>query len=176
MIYARVSTDEQASKGTIEHQIDACRDYCEKAGFDVVQEFKDDGVSGTIHLSERPAGAQLIAWADAQNFDVVVLTSSDRIGRHTLVIELAKDYLKKRVKIEYVYETYEDSPEGELHEGVSGLFSQYEHSKIKLRLQGGLRKKVREHGGYVASQRPYGYVKTADGNLTEHPEEGPIVK
>ena len=77
VIYARVSTDEQASKGTIEHQIDACRDYCEKAGFDVVQEFKDDGVSGTIHLSERPAGAQLIAWADAQNFDVVVLTSSD---------------------------------------------------------------------------------------------------
>ena len=28
----------------------------------------------------------------------------------------------------------------------------------------------------MASQRPYGYVKTADGNLTEHPEEGPIVK
>ena len=174
-IYARVSTDEQASKGTIEHQIDACRAYCEKAGFDVVDEFKDDGVSGLIHLSERPAGAQLIAGVDAGNFDVVVFTNSDRVGRHKLVSGLAKEYLKKRVKIEYVNETYEDSPEGELHEGVSDLFSQYEHARIKLRLQGGLRDKVREYGYYVASQRPYGYLKL-DGNLEPHPEEAPIVK
>ncbi len=151
VIYARVSTDDQASKGTIETQIDACRSYCEKAGYDIGQEFKDDGVSGTIHLSERPEGARLIAGVDAGNFDVVVFTSSDRIGRHAFVSGLAKEYLKKRVKIEYVNETYEDSPEGELHEGVSDLFSQYEHSKIKLRLQGGLRNKVRLGGYYVAS-------------------------
>ena len=70
-IYARVSTDEQASRGTIENQIHSCRDYCEKAGFEVIEEFLDEGVSGTIPLIERPEGARLIAATDSKSVAVV---------------------------------------------------------------------------------------------------------
>lgn len=96
-IYARVSTDEQAEKHTIENQLDACRSYCERAGFEVVNEFLDAGVSGTVALAERPAGARLIADADAKSFEVVVCYRLDRFGREVVTCLLAIKRLQTRV-------------------------------------------------------------------------------
>ena len=53
-IYARVSTDEQAENRTIEIQTKACREYCQRKEYEVVGEFLDDGVSGTVPFAERP--------------------------------------------------------------------------------------------------------------------------
>ena len=101
-IYARVSTDEQADKNTIENQLSRCRAYCEQAGYEIIQEFRDEGVSGTVSLVERPAGARLIAAADAKSFEVVVCYRLDRFGRDALVCLLAIERLQTRVKLEYV--------------------------------------------------------------------------
>ena len=174
-IYARVSTDEQASRGTIENQIHSCRDYCEKAGFEVIEEFLDEGVSGTIPLIERPEGARLIAGADDHNFDVVVSYRLDRLGRDALVCQLAKRRLEKKVKLEFVRERFDDTPQGDFIFSVMAGAAELELASIRDRLQGGLQTKVREHGYYVASQRPYGYLKV-DGNLKEHPEESLVVQ
>ena len=174
-IYARVSTDEQASRGTIENQIHSCRDYCEKAGFEVIKEFLDEGVSGTIPLIERPEGARLIAGADDHNFDVVVSYRLDRLGRDALVCQLAKRRLEKKVKLEFVRERFDDTPQGDFIFSVMAGAAELELASIRDRLQGGLQTKVREHGYYVASQRPYGYLKV-DGNLKEHPKESLVVQ
>ena len=135
----------------------------------------DEGVSGTIPLIERPEGARLIAGADDHNFDVVVSYRLDRLGRDALVCQLAKRRLEKKVKLEFVRERFDDTPQGDFIFSVMAGAAELELASIRDRLQGGLQTKVREHGYYVASQRPYGYLKV-DGNLKEHPEESLVVQ
>ncbi len=173
-IYARVSTDEQASRGTIENQIHSCRDYCEKAGFEVIEEFLDEGVSGTIPLIERPEGARLIAATDSKSVAVVVVYRMDRLSRDVFEGLTARKRLEANVKLEYTDQRFDGTPDGELQRNLMASIDQHERDNICIRLQNGLRNKVQLRGGYVASQRPYGYLRL-DGNLEPHPEEAPVV-
>ena len=175
-IYARVSTDEQASRGTIENQIFACRTYCEQAGHEVIEEFLDEGVSGTIPLIERPEGARLVATTDSKSVDVVVVYRMDRLSRDVFEGLTARRRLEAKVKLEYTDQRFDGTPDGELQRNLMASIDQHERDNICKRLQDGLRNKVEYKGAYVASQRPYGYVRVDDGKLQPHPKEEPIVK
>ena len=174
-VYSRVSTDEQADKGTIENQIHACREYCKKAGYEVVEDFRDEGVSGTIPLSERPDGARLVATTDSHAVDVVVIYRMDRLSRDVFEGLTARRRLEANVKLEYTDQRFDGTPDGELQRNLMASIDQHERDNICIRLQNGLRNKVQLRGGYVASQRPYGYLRL-DGNLEPHPEEAPVVR
>jgi site-specific DNA recombinase len=53
IIYARVSTDEQARSGySLAQQIEACRAWCEREGYEVLEVITDPGQSGAS--LERP--------------------------------------------------------------------------------------------------------------------------
>ena len=80
-IYARVSTDEQAERQTIADQLDACREYCRAKGYEVITEFRDDGVSGAMPFDERPQGKLLLGVARDGLFSKVVVYCVDRLGR-----------------------------------------------------------------------------------------------
>ena len=54
--------------------------------------------------------------------------------------------------------------------------SQLERGLIRDRLAGGLRRKVRDGGYYVATTRPYGYARGEGGALAPHPVEAGIVR
>ena len=111
-IYARVSTDEQAERQTVQNQLDACRAYCERQGYEVVSEHLHEGVSGVTPFHERNGGSQLLNAADAGDLDCVVAYRLDRFGRDALVCLLAIERLRPRVGLEYVNETFEASPFG----------------------------------------------------------------
>src|SRR5688500_17490508 len=81
-IYARVSTEDQAERATIENQIDACTRYAGQQGWDVVAQFRDEGVSGAVPLDERTQGAALLAGAARHEFDRVIMLSVDRLTRN----------------------------------------------------------------------------------------------
>ena len=66
-IYSRVSTEDQAEAQTIETQLSACRDYCLRAGYEVVEVFKDEGVSGATALADRPKGKALLEALEARS-------------------------------------------------------------------------------------------------------------
>jgi len=65
-IYARVSTEGQAERQTIESQLLACRDYCAQHNYEVIGEYLEDGVSGSVPFADRPAGARLLADAPSE--------------------------------------------------------------------------------------------------------------
>ena len=46
ILYARVSSDEQASGCGLEQQIGALREYVEREGYEVLEEVRDEGWSG----------------------------------------------------------------------------------------------------------------------------------
>lgn len=75
-IYGRVSTAGQST----DIQLDECRQYAERAGYQIVGEYRDT-ISGTTSKNDREALTQLLEDAFARKFDTVVVFSIDRLGR-----------------------------------------------------------------------------------------------
>ena len=77
-LYARVSTDDQRERQTIDSQVTALRELAPHWGLTLVDEYLDNGVSGMLPLEERPAGLRLAEDARAGKIDVVVFYKLDR--------------------------------------------------------------------------------------------------
>ena len=76
-IYTRVSTDNQ----TTENQLRELRRVAKRAGWEVVAEFTDEGVSGAKGRDKRPQFDALLKAAVQREFDLVAAWSVDRLGR-----------------------------------------------------------------------------------------------
>ena len=80
-IYARVSTEDQAERATIQAQLDFLRRYVDLHSLPVAGDYVDDGISGTVPFSDRPKGQRLLRDAAAGRFDTVLVYRVDRLGR-----------------------------------------------------------------------------------------------
>src|SRR5262245_44568038 len=76
-LYMRVSTKGHGQ--TTETQALALRDYVAHRGFIVIDEYKDEGISGS--KDSRPALDKLMRDARARKFDVVIVARFDRFAR-----------------------------------------------------------------------------------------------
>src|SRR5262249_28297345 len=76
-LYMRVST--KAHGQTTETQAIALRDYSACRGFTMVEEYRDEGISGS--KDSRPALDRLMKDARTRKFDVVVVARFDRFAR-----------------------------------------------------------------------------------------------
>src|SRR5262245_59167861 len=79
VLYARVSSDAQQKEGTIESQVVELRRQIAAAGHELVKEYIDDGITGTV--LDRPAQEQLRQDAKTDPFDRIYFHSADRIAR-----------------------------------------------------------------------------------------------
>ena len=107
-LYARVSTEDQAERETIQNQIDIAGTLCPAMGLELVDSYLDDGISGMIPLEQRPEGARLLEDADKGRFKQVVVYGLDRIGRKAgrlFVEELTKRSKTEIGAIQYLLET-----------------------------------------------------------------------
>lgn len=91
----RVSSEEQRERETIEIQEEFLDQYCRLYELEVADVYKDDGVSGTIPLHERPEGRRLLEDAEESKFGAVLVYKLDRLGRTLLVIVDAHDRLQE---------------------------------------------------------------------------------
>src|SRR4051794_26754886 len=80
-LYARVSTDDQAERDTIDAQRTFLRRYAELHGLHVVDLYEDDGISGAMPLADRPGGKRLLVDAEAGRFSTVVFYRVTRFAR-----------------------------------------------------------------------------------------------
>lgn len=80
-MYTRTSSDDGRDKAGLGVQRDACQSYAQRAGMTVVQEFADDGVTGTKPMHARPQGKLLIAALLADGVRTVLTYDARRIGR-----------------------------------------------------------------------------------------------
>src|SRR5262245_15344761 len=87
-LYCRVSTEEQGERNTIDVQLETLRRLVPDS-----LEYIDNGVSGTIPLANRPAGAHLLADVRAKKVSEVVVYKLDRLGRSLRGILTAYDAL-----------------------------------------------------------------------------------
>jgi site-specific DNA recombinase len=74
-----VSTDAQQKEGTIESQLVELRKQVAAASHELVEEYIDDGYTGT--LLDRPALNRMRADLKTDRFDRVYFLAADRIAR-----------------------------------------------------------------------------------------------
>lgn len=173
--YARVSTDEQAGHDTIEAQLHACREHCARSGWGVAAEFRDEGVSGTVPLDERPAGMRLLEAVGEGQFDRVVVHHLDRLARD--VVECVRAFKTLRAMgapVVSASEAWDDTPQGRLIFTIFAAFAEFENGLIRQRMMAGHARGVRE-GSYFASTTPYGYLRDGRG-LKPDPDQAPVVR
>ena len=67
----------------------------EGAKYELVEQFKDEGVSGTKELDARPGLAALLDRIESKGVKVVIVERADRLARDLMVSELILDQFAK---------------------------------------------------------------------------------
>ena len=170
ILYARVSTDEQARSGySLAQQIEALRQYAANEGYEVLEEVTDPGQSGAS--LERPGMDRVRNLVAEGGVSVVLSQDRDRFAR-----EPAYHYLLKRefgeygTKLKALNDRGDGSPEGELTDGILDQLAKFERAKTAERTRRGRLRKARQGKIVAASPRAtYGfrYNATRDGYLLE---------
>ena len=140
-IYGRVSTTGQST----DIQLQECRGYAERCGYEVVGEYCDT-ISGTTSKDDRQALTRLLEDAFLKRFDTVVVYSIDRLGRslkHCLeILETLKSHHCDFVSLKQQIDTA--SPTGQLIFNIFACLASYERTMILERTAlGRARAKVR---------------------------------
>jgi DNA invertase Pin-like site-specific DNA recombinase len=136
-LYGRVSTTDKGQDP--EMQLRELREYCERRGWTITQEYIDAGVSGS--KDSRPALNRLMADAHSRKFDTVLVWKIDRWGRSLkhLVTSLAD---LDAVGVAFV--SLRDNlglgtPSGRLMMQLLGAMAEFERALIQERVKAGLR-------------------------------------
>jgi site-specific DNA recombinase len=144
ILYARVSTDEQARSGySLAQQIEALRDYAAREGYEILEEVRDAGQSGAT-LS-RPGMDRVRDLVAAGGVSVVLAQDRDHFAR-----EPAYHYLLRQefegygTKICALNDRGDESPEGELTDGILDQLAKFERAKTAERTRRGKLRKARE--------------------------------
>jgi DNA invertase Pin-like site-specific DNA recombinase len=158
ILYARVSTDEQARSGySLAQQLEALREYADEQGHEILEEVTDPGQSGAS--LERPGMDRVRDLVREGGVAMVLAQDRDRFAR-----EPAYHYLLRREFEEYgckmraLNDRGDDSPEGELMDGVFDQFAKFERAKTAERTRRGKLRKAREGQIIRAARRLSAFV------------------
>jgi site-specific DNA recombinase len=160
--YIRVSTEEQAEKGTsIAHQRESIEGWLKALGFSLFEHYIDDGYSGGNMT--RPALQRLLRDAERSLFQGVVVYKTDRLSRNIKdIVRIVLDVLDShRLVFRSVTEPYDTStPMGKMLFTMLGSFADFERATITERGLSGRRRKAVQ-GEYMGGHTlPFGYVAT----------------
>ena len=148
-IYARYSTDLQ-SAASIPDQVRLCRRLCEEHGWEVVEVFADEGMSGATHL--RPDFQRMQQAVMRGDFDVLVAEALDRLSRDQEHIA----GLHKRLNFLGVHiHTKTEGRISEIHVGLGGTMSALFLRQLADKTRRGLEGRIR--AGKSAGGLSYGY-------------------
>src|SRR6266581_3604415 len=179
-LYARVSSDAQQKEGTVESQVAELKQQIAAAGHELVKEYIDDGITGTV--LDRPALEELRQDTKTNLFDRIYFLAADRIAREaahqTIIIS---ELLHRGKQITIGGKDYEQNPENKMTLQMLGVFSEFERAKIIERMTRGRLHKLRKGEMSSNGHRIYGYhyikkTPTSPATLVINEEQAAIVR
>ena len=177
VLYARVSTDEQAKSGySLAQQMEALREYVAREEYEVLEEVTDPSQSGAS--LERPGMDHVRDLVVAGGVSMVLAQDRDRFSREPAYTYLLKrEFEEHGCKMRALNDRGDDSPEGELMDGVFDQFAKFERAKTAERTRRGKLRRARE-GKVVATHTPdYGFeYNEARDNYVVNEEKMRIVR
>jgi site-specific DNA recombinase len=180
VIYARVSTDEQAEKGhSLNNQIEECTRYAEQKGIEVVECIREEYSGATLN---RPGFQILLKILSEGRANAVIVLTADRLSRDYVdAVLLTADWKKQDVEIHRV-DTGQATNDvmGKLFDAFVYLNSEEERRKIRERTMMGRNRKAKDGQRPVMSGLPpYGYSRIGrmrDAEMVINPEEAETIR
>lgn len=135
-LYVRVSTTDQ----TTENQRRELLEVAERAGWDVVGVFADEGVSGAKGRDKRPQFDAVLKLVTQRKVDMVAAWSVDRLGRSLQHLVDTLGELKAAGADLYLHKQALDTstPAGRAMFGMLGVFAEFEREIIRERVMAGM--------------------------------------
>jgi site-specific DNA recombinase len=164
-IYARVSSDAQAERGTIASQVEALEEKVAKEGDELVARFVDDGYSGA--RLDRPGLDALRDQAETGCFERVWCLTPDRLARNFAYQMLVIDeFTRLGVELRFVdAPPIDNDTEARLLVQMQGVIAEYERAHSAERQRRGKLYKVRA-GEAIFTKVPFGYRRVARSDAT----------
>ena len=178
VIYARVSSDEQAGRNfSVPAQLEACRHYAEVKLWKIVGEFHD-GFESARPGKVRPTFEKMMTAARNKEFDIILVHKLDRFARDDYEHVVSERELEKLgVSLESVSEPLDvTSPAGYLSRRIMQVISSWYIKNLAVEAKKGMKQKVAQ-GGW-AWLAPLGYVNFKDksgSRIDVDPKLGPLI-
>lgn len=156
-LYARYSTDKQRET-SIDDQLRAARERAAREGWEVVQVYQDEGVSGSTPVALRPGGKALLAGALAGRWDVLIVEGLDRLSRELGEAEqLVKRLEHRGIRIVGTADGYDSEARGRKVMRIArGLVNELYLDDLREKTHRGLAGQFDR--GLSAGGRTYGYT------------------
>ncbi|MEB4814946.1 recombinase family protein [Bacillus thuringiensis] len=165
VIYARVSTAEQAEEGySIDAQLDVVKKKCEQEGRIVANQYVDRGISGK-NMENRPDLQRLLRDAKENKFQEIWVWKTNRLARNHLdLLKIVDELDKNNVGFKSCSEAFDTAtPTGKLLMNVLASIGEFERESIVENVKMGMKQRAREgkwNGGIVLG---YNTVKINEG-------------
>jgi site-specific DNA recombinase len=172
ILYARVSTDEQARSGySLSQQLKALREYAAREGYEILDEVTDPGKSGAT--LDRPGLDRVRDLVASGGVTAVLAQDRDRFAREPAYLwVLRKDLGEHGCTLRALNDRGDDSAEGMLTDGILDQIAKYERAKVAERTRRGLLQKAREGKVIKGPKANFGFRfnETNDGLVIYEPE------
>jgi DNA invertase Pin-like site-specific DNA recombinase len=135
-LYSRVSTAQQ----TTENQRLELERVAAARGWNIVQTFTDEGISGSKGRDERPGLDALLKAASRRQFDLIAVWAIDRLGRSLQHLVTTVNDLQAVGVALYIHQQQLDTttPSGKLCFSMFGAFAEFERNLIRERVKVGI--------------------------------------
>lgn len=157
--YLRVSGKGQVDGDGFTRQLEAIRRYAAEHDIKIARVYRDEGVSGTKDLENRPAFVEMMTALHSNGTKLVLVEKLDRLARDLMVQEtIIGDLRKNGFELVSVMEPdlLQDDPSRKLMRQIFGAIAEYEKTMIVLKLRGA-RARSRAKNGRCEGRKPFGY-------------------
>jgi DNA invertase Pin-like site-specific DNA recombinase len=166
--YLRVSSLGQVQGDGFPRQREAIQSYAERNGIQIVGEFRDEGVSGTVDHGERDGFKALLERIAGNCVRLVVIERPDRLARDLLVQEtLLASLIRLGVRVVDASGTDltdQSDPSRVLIRQVLGAVAQHDRACLVAKLRAA-RQRQRVATGRCEGRKPYGAKVGEDRGL-----------
>lgn len=173
IIYMRQSTFREESI-SLDLQERACRDYCERQGYVVVDVLSDPGISGRV-WSSRPKVQQVMAAIESRHAEVIILWKWSRLSRSRKDWAVAADRVDLAGgRIESATEPIDTATaSGRFARGVMTEYAAFQSEQIGEQWEE-VRQRRLNLGLPASGRLPFGWSWVKDG-IEPNPDQAPYV-
>jgi len=160
--YLRVSGRGQVDGDGFPRQLDAIELYATAHGLRIRKVYREEGISGTKELENRPALLELLAAIGSSDVRVVMIEKLDRLARDLMVQETIIGDLRRRgIELISVAEPdlCSDDPSRKLVRQIFGAIAEYDKAMIVLKLRGA-RQRIKARTGRCEGMKAFGEGRT----------------
>lgn len=172
VIYARYSSHNQREE-SIEGQLRKCREFADKNGFTVIEEYCDRAITGKT--DERYEFQRMMKDSEKGHFQVLIMYTMDRFARNRYDSAVYKAKLRKNgVKLYYTEQSISDEPEGIILESVLEGMAEYYSENLSRGVKRGLKENALKC--MATGKAPLGYITNNEKKFEIDPVTAPIIK